>query len=89
MSSFEHHHAMCNRYVGRAVVIGTRDGQTHRGVIQGVRNNKVYLQPIGNQRNSRGIGFGFGIGYGGGWAFGLGIAIGSIVTLALLPFFFF
>ncbi|QTD43090.1 hypothetical protein [Sporosarcina sp. Te-1] len=90
MSSFQHYHQQCTRHIGKPVVIGTRDGQTHRGIIQEVRNNRVYLQPLGNQRGLGGIGFGwgFGFGFGRGAAFGLGIAIGSIVTLAVLPFFF-
>ncbi|MBB4826741.1 hypothetical protein HNO89_004023 [Sporosarcina luteola] len=87
MSSFQHYHAECNRHMGKAVLIGTRDGRTHRGIIQGVRNNRVYLQPLGSQQGI-GFGFGFGFGFGRGAAFGLGIAIGSIVTLAVLPFFF-
>lgn len=89
--SVQHYHALCNKHVGRPVVIGTRDGRTHRGIIQGVRGNKVFLEPFGRQRNLGGFGYGFryGYGFGGrGFAFGLGIALGSIATFALLPFFF-
>ncbi|MGN7388006.1 hypothetical protein [Sporosarcina sp. SAFN-015] len=88
--SVQQYHSLCTRHIGRAVVIGTRDGRTHRGIIQCVRGNKVYLEPFGRQRNLGGFGYGFryGYGFGGrGLAFGLGIALGSIVTFALLPFF--
>ena len=87
--SIQHYHSLCTRHVGRPVVIGTRDGRTNRGIIQGVRNNRVYLQPIGG-RNLGGFGYGFGYGYGYGFgrgrAFAFGIALGAIATLALLPF---
>ncbi|MEK3936914.1 hypothetical protein MKY41_16545 [Sporosarcina sp. FSL W7-1349] len=81
--SIQHYHSLCTRHVGRAVVIGTRDGKTHRGIIQGVRNNRVYLQPIGGRNLG---GFGYGFGFGRGRAFAFGIALGAIATFALLPF---
>ncbi|MEC5424567.1 hypothetical protein QGM71_13785 [Virgibacillus sp. C22-A2] len=88
--SVAHYHGLCQRYKGRAVVIKTRDGRTHRGIIQHVDGHRVYLQPLGG----RGLGgYGYG-GYGYGrfrrprFGFGAGIVLGSIVTLALLPFFF-
>ncbi|MGG0669248.1 hypothetical protein [Sporosarcina koreensis] len=89
--SVQHYHSLCSKHIGRAVVIGTRDGRTHRGIIQGVRGNRVFLEPFGRQRNLGGFGYGFrgGFGFGRGFAFGAGIALGSIVTFALLPFFFF
>ncbi|MFD1203739.1 MULTISPECIES: hypothetical protein [Sporosarcina] len=82
--SIQRYHDLCTRHVGRAVVIGTHDGRVHRGIIQGVRNNKVYLQPIGRRRDLGGFGYGFGFGRGA--AFAIGIALGSIATFALLPF---
>ncbi|GEN83833.1 hypothetical protein SLU01_21450 [Sporosarcina luteola] len=89
--SVQHYHALCSRHIGRSVVIGTRDGRTHRGIIQGVRNNRVYIQPFGRQRNLGGFGYGFGYGYGFGGrgrgiAFAFGIALGAIATFALIPF---
>lgn len=88
--SVQQYHALCNKHIGRPVVIGTRDGRTHRGIIQSVRGNKVFLEPFGRQRNLGGFGYGFryGYGFGGrGLAFGFGIALGAIATFALLPFF--
>ena len=82
--SVSHFHELCQRYRGRAVEVRTHDGRTHRGIIQHVSNNRVYIQPLGNQRNFGGFGYGYG-GYGG-WGFGL--ALGSIAALALLPLFF-
>ncbi|MFS0690072.1 hypothetical protein AB1K89_12640 [Sporosarcina sp. 179-K 8C2 HS] len=89
--SVQNYHSLCNKHIGRAVVIGTRDGQFHRGIIRGVGGNRVFLEPFG-RRNLGGFGYGFrgGFGFGGrAFAFGAGIALGSIVTFALLPFFFF
>ncbi|WP_068676563.1 hypothetical protein [Oceanobacillus sp. Castelsardo] len=79
------YHALCQRYRGRAVEIRTRDGRRHRGIIQRVSNNRVFIQPLGRNRNLGGFGYGYGYGYGG---FGYGLALGAIVGLALLPFFF-
>jgi len=89
--SVQHYHSLCNKNIGRAVVIGTRDGNFHRGIIRGVRGNRVFLEPFGPRRNLGGFGLGYrgGFGFGRGFAFGAGIALGSIITFALLPFFFF
>ncbi len=83
--SISHYHGLCNRHRGRAVEIRTRDGRVHRGIIHRVSPNRVYLQPLRPRRNLGGFGYGY---YGGGWGFGAGIALGAIVGLALLPFFF-
>jgi hypothetical protein len=91
-----HYHALCQNHKGKAVEIRTRDGKTHRGIIQRVSRSKVYLQPLGHPRSLGGFGYGYcgydgcgcggyGCGYGG---FGFGLALGSIATLALLPLFF-
>jgi len=89
--SVQHYHSLCNKHIGRPVVIGTRDGNFHRGVIREVRGNRVFLEPFGPRRSLGGFGSGFrgGFGFGRGFAFGAGIALGSIITFALLPFFFF
>ncbi|WP_188456788.1 hypothetical protein [Virgibacillus oceani] len=79
-----HYYGLCQRYRGRAVEIRTHDGRCHRGIIRRVNNNRVFIQPLGRNRNLGGYGYG-GFGYGG---FGYGIALGAIATLALLPFFF-
>ena len=83
--SVGHYHAMCNRCMGKAVEIRTRDGRIHRGVIHRVTPTHVYLQPLGGPRNLGGFGYGFGWGWGG---FGLGIGLGFIAGLAVLPWFF-
>jgi len=83
--SVAHYHALCRKYKGRAVEIRTRDGRRHRGIIQHVSNNRVYIQPLGRRRNLGGYGYGYRYGYGG---FGFGLALGAIVGLALIPFFF-
>ena len=67
------------RYHRRPVEIRTRDGRVHRGMIERVDSNRVYLRPL------RGTG-----GFGYGWiGFGFGIALGAIVSLALLPRYYY
>lgn len=83
----------CQRGVGRAVEIRTKDGRTHRGVIHRVDNRMVYLRPLPERNYGGGYGYPYyGFGYGGwgwGWGgFGFGLALGAIAGLAFLPFFF-
>lgn len=81
--SVGYYYELCKKYHGRTVEIRTHDGMVHRGVIKHVDHHKVYLTPCGH-----GGGFGYGyrrFGYGG---FGTGLALGTIVGLTLLPFFF-
>ncbi|PAV29196.1 hypothetical protein CIL05_12420 [Virgibacillus profundi] len=85
--SVGHYHALCQKYRGRAVEIRTHDGICHRGIIQRVSNNRVFIQPFGRNRNLGGFGYGYGYGYGFG-GFGYGLALGAIAGLVLLPFFF-
>jgi hypothetical protein len=87
--SVGYYHGLCNRYRGRAVEIKTRDGRSHRGIIQSVDNRNVYVRPIGRGGGLGGFSYGFFGGYGGFRpGFGFGIALGAIATLAVLPFFF-
>lgn len=81
------YHGMCQRGIGRPVQIRTIDGRTHRGIIHRVSANRVYLRPLGRGRNPRGFGYPYYRGYGWGYGFGWGIALGTIATLAFLPFF--
>jgi hypothetical protein len=83
-----YYHGLCNKYRGRAVEIRTRDGRVHRGIIQRVSGNRVYLQPLRRGRNMGGFGYGYYGGYYGGWGFGTGIALGAIAGLALVSLFF-
>lgn len=81
---------MCCRGVGRPVQIRTIDGQVHRGIVERVSRNKVYLRPIGRGPSYGGVGYGYYRGYGGygfGYGFGWGIAFGAIAALAFTPFF--
>lgn len=82
---------LCNQHRGRPVVIRERNGQMHRGVIDRVDRNYVYLRPM---RGGRGIG-GFGYGYYGGYGYGYGgrygwgrVALGAIAGFALASAFF-
>lgn len=82
--SVGHYYGLCNKHVGRAVEIRTRDGRIHRGIIHRVDRERVYLQPLRRPRNLGGFGLGF---WGWGWGFGFGIALGAIAGFALLPWF--
>ncbi|WP_343799019.1 hypothetical protein [Bacillus carboniphilus] len=74
---------------GRAVEIRTRNGRIHRGIIQHVDRNRVYIRPLGQPRRLGGYGLGYYRGYGYGYGgYGYGIALGALAGLALLPFFF-
>ncbi|KRG11412.1 hypothetical protein [Lederbergia galactosidilytica] len=81
MSANHYYHA-CRGGVGRPVMIRTKDDQVHRGIIDRVSPNRVYLRPLG--RSNYG---GYGYGWGWGWGFGWGVALGAIATLAFIPFF--
>ncbi|MDE3839078.1 hypothetical protein C0966_06805 [Bacillus methanolicus] len=84
--SISRYYHMCNRGIGRAVQIRTRDGRIHRGIIERVSPNRVFLRPFGRPRNYGGYGMPWGWGVGAGFAFG--VALGAIVSLAFIPFFF-
>ncbi|PAE17739.1 hypothetical protein CHH91_02400 [Virgibacillus sp. 7505] len=88
--------SLCQKYTGKAVEIRCYDGKVHRGIIQRVDRDRVYLQPMGRSRNLGGFGYGgYGNGYGGGYGrsfgrgfgFGVGVAFGAIAGIALLSLF--
>ncbi|MFP7253889.1 hypothetical protein SFC02_06260 [Terribacillus goriensis] len=84
--------SLCQKYSGKAVEIRCHDGKVHRGIIQRVDRDRVYLQPMGRSRNLGGFGYGgYGYGYGGGFGrgfgFGFGVAFGAIAGIALLSLF--
>lgn len=85
--SVECYYGLCQKYKGRAVEVRTRDGRTHRGIIESVDRRMVYIRPHGAQRNLGGFGFGYYGGYGYG-RIGFGIALGFITGLVLAPLFF-
>ncbi|MCT2537776.1 hypothetical protein NC661_12500 [Aquibacillus koreensis] len=76
----------CKNNIGRPVKIVTRDGKVHRGMIERVNNTHVFLKPMSS--NLGGYGYGFYRPWGFGAGLGWGVALGSIATLAFLPFFF-
>ncbi|WP_077300728.1 hypothetical protein [Virgibacillus pantothenticus] len=78
-----HYYSVCQRHMGKAVEIRTHCGRVHRGIIERLSPNRVYIRPL---ERGGGLG-GFGIGYYG-YGFGYGVALGAIATLAVLPFFF-
>lgn|SRR5690625_4186708 len=89
LMSVDHYYNLCCRYRGRAVEIRTHDGRVHRGIIENVNRNRVYIRPFNRRRNLGGFGYGFGGFWGyGGSGVGYGIALGTIIGLALVPFLF-
>ncbi len=80
------YYGQCKNYMGRHVVIKTRDGRTHRGIVTNVSRSHVHLRPVGNSRNLGGYGYGYGFGYGNGAVWG--VALGTITGLALASLFF-
>ncbi|GIN58430.1 hypothetical protein J8TS2_27490 [Lederbergia ruris] len=82
----KNYYHMCRKGIGRPVMIRTRDGHVHRGIISHVTPSKVYIRPFGRRYG----GYGYGWGWGWGWgAFGLGIGLGAITALAFTPFFWY
>lgn len=77
-----HYYQLCCDNIGAAVEITTYDGIVHRGIIDRVNRERVYLR----QLEASGGGYGAFI-WGPGWVFGAGILLGSIATLAFLPFY--
>lgn len=84
---------MCCRGIGKACEIRTKDGRFYRGIIERVSSDRVYLRTMGSSRRNGESGYGYGgLGYpsGGfhrGSGFVAGIAIGLIVSLIFIPFF--
>lgn len=91
MSSADYYH-MCQQGIGRAVHIQTKDGRVHRGIIERVSRDYVYLRPLGGGNRFGGYSYGYygGYGWGGGYRWGgfaTGLALGAIATLFFIPFF--
>lgn len=84
--SGSHYFGVCQRGIGRAVEIRCRNGRVHRGIIDKVTPNRVFLRPFGGRAGLGGYGYA-GYGYGA-WGFGAGIALGTIAALAFIPFYF-
>ncbi|MFD0049877.1 hypothetical protein ACFVHQ_11160 [Actinomycetes bacterium NPDC127524] len=84
------YYGMCKNGIGRAVEIRTNRGTVHRGIIERVTPNKVYIRPLRGGNNNRGYGYGYyGGGYGWNWGWGgaaAGFALGAITSLAFLAF---
>lgn len=91
---------MCCQHVGKSVVIREKSGRVHRGIVDRVDRNYVYLRPMTRGRGIGGFGYGYygygggygggyGYGYGGGYGYGWGrVALGAIAGFALASAFF-
>lgn len=81
--SADHYFNLCTKNIGVPVEIRCHDGSTHRGIIDRVEHERVFLRPLDNQvGNSQGLFF-----WGFGWGLAAGIALGSIATLVFLPWY--
>ncbi|WLV25588.1 hypothetical protein QR721_05110 [Aciduricibacillus chroicocephali] len=82
------YYQLCNRHKGKPVVIREKGGKVHRGIIERVDRNYVYLRPVNAGRGIGGFGSGYyygpGYGYGYGYGYGWGrVALGAIAGFAL------
>nr|WP_074598318.1 hypothetical protein [Sediminibacillus halophilus] len=86
------HFETCNRNIGEAVKITCHDGTVHRGIIDRVHRDRVFIRPIEDRVGDPGPGgpglFLYGPGWGWGYGAAYGIAFASIAALTLLPFIF-
>lgn len=82
--SVERYFHLCNKNIGVAAEIRCHDGKMYRGIIDRVDRRKVYIRPLPAGPHGQGQGI-FLWGYGQGLV--IGIALGSIATIAFLPFF--
>ena len=86
--SYHKYYDMCREGVGKLVEIRTDKGTVHKGIIDRVTSDKVYIRSMNETLDYGGYGYG---GFGGGFGFGLaveGFAFGLITSLIFLPFFF-
>lgn len=67
-------------------MIRCHGGHVHRGIIEHVDHNRVYLRPLRRPKHLGGFGYGYGYGYGSGY--GWGVALSTIAAISLLPLFF-
>lgn len=83
--SAERYYHICNKNIGEPVEITCHDGSVHRGYIDRVNETHLYLRPFDE---GRGFDSPWTFLWGSyGWGLGAGIALGTIATLAFLPFF--
>lgn len=78
--SVDHYYHLCNKNIGVPVEIRCHDGAIHRGIIDRVERDRVFLRPLDGGAGGRGVYF---WGFGAGLA--IGIPLGAIATLAFLP----
>lgn len=79
--SVDHYYHLCNKNIGVPVEVKCHDGTVHRGIIDRVERDRLFLRPLDGAAGGHGVYF-WGFGLAG---FGAGIALGSIATLAFLP----
>ncbi|WP_077625015.1 hypothetical protein [Sediminibacillus massiliensis] len=85
------HFETCGRNIGEAVKIVCHDGVVHRGIIERVNRDRVFIRPMERRVGDVGQGPGlflYGPGWGWGYGAGYGIAFASIAALTILPFLF-
>lgn len=77
------YYEMCHGGVGRAVEIRCHDGAVHRGVIERVERDGVWLSPLQAQAGGGAGAFAWGPGWGWWW-----VPFAAFATLAWLPWLF-
>lgn len=85
--SYDQYYDRCREGVGRLAEIRTNRGTVHRGIIDRVTSDKVYIRPVNDTLDYGGYGYG---SFDNCCGFGLvatGFAFGVITSLIFLPFF--
>ena len=81
--SIDHIRGLCHAHMNRAVEVRMLDGAIHRGVINRLDGEHVWLTPLGD-------GVGPGAGWDGpglyfwGWGFGFPLALAGIVGITAI-----
>ncbi|WP_096201840.1 hypothetical protein [Bacillus sp. FJAT-45350] len=85
--SVSHYYDLCNKSIGRAVEIRDIHGNVHRGIIERVDYEQVYLRPLDGAAPPPAGPGGPGMflwGFGAGALFGVGL--GAIASMAFMPY---
>ncbi len=89
--SRHYYHGVCRQHIGQCVEIKCHDGQLHRGYVEEVDNEFVYIRPLNRNcdgpQHPEGPGMFFFGALAGGFLGGLlGVGLGSIAFFRPYPY---
>ncbi|MBF0706137.1 MULTISPECIES: hypothetical protein [Bacillales] len=89
--SRHYYHGVCRQHIGQCVEIKCHDGQLHRGHVEEVDNEFVYIRPLNRNcdgpQHPEGPGMFFFGALAGGFLGGLlGVGLGSIAFFRPYPY---